>query len=160
MFKLENYISCQPLPMTGIMGCYRKINSYFCHYMSAKFPKKERLKSKKIIDRLFLEGNTLMRFPLKLIYLKTPLSANTKVQVAVAVPKRSFGKAVTRNRIKRLMRESYRLNKAPVFNNLEGSFAFLFLYIGKEMPTFKEVERSMLALFKQFILHKNDDESK
>jgi ribonuclease P protein component len=57
------------------------------------------------------------------------------------------------------MRESYRLNKALVFNNIEGNFAFLFLYLGKEMPTFKEVERTMQSLLKNFIARKNDEEA-
>lgn len=145
--------------MTGIIGGGRRINCYFYRVMSFNFPKKEKLKSKKLIDQLFLEGRSINRFPLRLIYLNTPLPGNSPVQVAVAVPRRVFGKAVTRNRIKRLMRESYRLNKGLVFNKMEGSFALLFLYIGKEIPTFKEVEKSMQAVLRQLIIRKNDDES-
>lgn len=125
--------------------------------MSHNFPKKEKLKSKKVIERLFQEGRSLTKYPLRLIYLKTPLPV--PVQVVVSVPSRTFKKAVSRNRIKRLMRESYRINKALVFNNTEGNFAFLFLYLGKEIPTFKEIDRPMLALLQQFIARKNDEDN-
>jgi ribonuclease P protein component len=127
--------------------------------MSFRFPKKEKLKSRKLIELLFTEGSAITRFPLRLLYLETELPKDTQVQAAVTVSRKAFRNAVSRNRIKRLMRESYRLNKALVFNNIEGNFAFLFLYLGKEMPTFKEVERTMQSLLKNFIARKNDEEA-
>jgi ribonuclease P protein component len=126
--------------------------------MSFRFPKKEKLKSRKLIELLFSEGRAITRFPLRLLYLETELPKETQVQAAVTVSRKAFRNAVSRNRIKRLMRESYRLNKALVFNNIEGNFAFLFLYLGKEMPTFNEVERTMQSLLKNFIARKNDEE--
>lgn len=127
--------------------------------MSFTFPKKEKLKSPKLIEKLFAEGQSITRFPLRLLYLETELPRETQVQAAVTVSRRSFRNAVNRNRIKRLMRESYRHNKALVFNNIEGRFAFLFLYLGKEIPTFKEMERSMQALLQNFIARKKDEEA-
>lgn len=125
--------------------------------MLFRFPRKEKLKSKKVIDQLFEEGRILTKYPLRLLYLERPISGAAPFQVAVAVPRRSFRKAVDRNRIKRLMRESYRLNKSLVFNNTKGDFAFLFLYLGKEMPTFMEVEKGMKLILNQFIARKNDE---
>ena len=121
-----------------------------------KFPKKEKLKSKKLIEKLFKEGKTLSNFPLKLIYLKVELPMDAKFITGVAVPKKNFKSAVKRNRIKRLLRESYRLNKHLVFNNSEGNFAFLILYLGKEMPTYPEVEEGMQKILRKF-LKKIDD---
>jgi len=121
-----------------------------------KFPKKEKLKSKKLIEKLFKEGKTLSNFPLKLIYLKVELPMDAKFITGVAVPKKNFKSAVKRNRIKRLLRESYRLNKHLVFNNSEGNFAFLILYLGKEMPTYPEVEEGMQKILQKF-LKKIDD---
>lgn len=115
------------------------------------FPKKEKLKSKKLIDLLFADGKAVSSYPLKLIYLKTTLPEGIKIQAGVTVPKKNFKSAVKRNRIKRLLRESYRLNKAMVFNNSEGDFAFLFLYLGKEMPTFEKVNEAMNFLLKRFL---------
>src|SRR3546814_639215 len=110
--------------------------------MDFSFPKKEKLKRKKILEQLFKEGKGISNYPVKLIYLATALPEDVRFQAGVAVSKRNFKKAVQRNRIKRLLRESYRLNKHLLFNNIEGSFAFLFLYIGKEMPEHHQVEAS------------------
>jgi ribonuclease P protein component len=121
-----------------------------------KFPKKEKLKSKKLIEVLFKEGKTLTSFPYKLIYLKVEVPMDAKFKTSVAVPKKNFKSAVKRNRIKRLLREAYRLNKHLVFNNSEGNFAFLILYLGKEMPNYPEVERGVQLILKKF-LKKIDD---
>ncbi len=115
------------------------------------YPKSEKLKNKKIIDQLFSEGKSVSKYPLKLIYLQIVASPNTQIQTGVTVPKRNFKSAVKRNRIKRLLREAYRLNKQEVFNNTEGRFAFLFLYLGKEVPTFKQVEKGMKAVLQRFL---------
>ena len=76
---------------------------------------------------------------------------DVQIQAGVTVSKRNFKRAVQRNRIKRLLRESYRLNKHLVFNNIEGKFAFLFLYIGKEMPEYEQVEASIKAVLHKFV---------
>ena len=111
----------------------------------------EKLKSKKLIDQLFSEGNSISNYPIKLIYLQTELPFDVPIQTGVTVPKKNFKSAVKRNRIKRLLRESYRLNKATVFNNSEGNFAFLILYLGKEMPSYPEMEKGMQLILKKFI---------
>lgn len=119
--------------------------------MSSKFPKKEKLKSESLIRVIFEEGKSITSYPLKLIYIDIKVPAKAKVQCGVTVPKRNFKSAVKRNRIKRLLRESYRLNKEQIFNNIEGSFAFLFLYIGKEMPEYEEVEKQMRVILQKFL---------
>lgn len=124
---------------------------YFCSVMRHTFPKREKLKSKKLIDTLFEEGKAITIYPIKLIYLKTELPEKVAIQAAVAVPKKNFKSAVRRNRIKRLLRESYRLNKGLVFNNSEGTFAFLFLYLGKKMPTFGEIVPKMVEILDKFL---------
>ncbi len=115
------------------------------------FPKKERLKGVKLIERLFKERNAVTSFPIKLFYIKVEPPTSTKIKAGVSVPKKSFKSAVKRNRIKRLLRESYRLNKHFVFNNSEGNFAFLILYLGSEMPNYKELEKNMQIVFKKFL---------
>lgn len=118
--------------------------------MDYSFPKKEKLKSKKLIDQLFAEGRSVSNFPIKLIYLKTELPYDVPIQAGVTVPKKNFKSAVARNRIKRLLRESYRLNKHLVFNNSKGAFAFLFLYLGKEMPDYALVDEHLQAVLHKF----------
>ncbi len=116
-----------------------------------KFPKKEKLKSKKAIQQLFGEGYAITSYPLKILYLRTELREDINIRTGVAVPKKNFKTAVKRNRIKRLIRESYRLNKHHIFNNIDEGYAFLFLYIGKELQEYSVVEESMLKLFAKFL---------
>ena len=118
--------------------------------MKYGFPKKEKLKSKKLIDQLFTEGKSVSSFPIKLIYIQTKLPLDVPIQAGVTVPKKNFKSAVKRNRIKRLLRESYRLNKALVFNNSDASFAFLFLYLGNKMPDYEEVDKNLQAVLHKF----------
>ncbi len=113
------------------------------------FPKKERLKSKKLIQKLFARGKTHASFPLRLIYLDCDLPEDVVAQAGFSVPKRNFKKAVHRNRIKRLMRESYRLQKHLIFNNPATSRALMFLYLDKEKPDFKTVYKAMGTLLEK-----------
>jgi len=82
--------------------------------------------------------------------LDFPLS-QSPAQFAVSVPKRTFPKAVQRNRIKRIIREVYRLNKANFYAALpqeEGQYGCMFLYSGKREPTFTEIEKALKKLIK------------
>lgn len=115
------------------------------------FPKKEKLTGKKHFEQLFSEGKSLYTFPLKLVYLPVSFKDNVAVKVGVIAPKKKFKQAVHRNRIKRLLREAYRLNKALIFNKLPENFALLFLYLGKKMPTYKEVDRAVKELLTAFL---------
>lgn len=118
--------------------------------MDFSFSKNEKLKSKKLIDSLFAEGKSVSHYPIKLIYLKTELPKQVPIQTGVTVPKKNFKSAVKRNRIKRLLREGYRLNKHLVFNNSKGSFAFVFLYLGKDTPQYNTIDDSMKLVLRKF----------
>lgn len=118
--------------------------------MSSSYSKKEKLKSKKLIDQLFNEGQSVSAFPLRLVYLQTNFDDGAIVKTGVSVSKRNFKNAVDRNRIKRLLRESYRINKASYFNNLTTPYAFMVLYIGSDKPALKEIETRMKLLFEKF----------
>ncbi|MEW2920610.1 ribonuclease P protein component [Muricauda sp. ANG21] len=116
-----------------------------------RFPKKEKLKNKMLFESLFKEGKSVSHFPLKLIYLNTSFEDDSKIKVGVVAPKKKFKSAVDRNRIKRLLREAYRLNKSLIFNNIEGNFAFLFLYLGNKMPSYADIESAMQKLMDDFL---------
>ncbi|MDT0620448.1 ribonuclease P protein component [Croceitalea vernalis] len=119
--------------------------------MDYSFPKREKLKSKKAIDLLFAEGKHLNNFPLKLIYLEGKKEPKVPFKTMVVAPKKSFKSAVKRNRIKRLLRESFRLNKHLVFNNIEGNYTFAILYLGKEMPEYHFIDEKMKGLLDKFL---------
>ncbi|WOD45000.1 ribonuclease P protein component [Hwangdonia lutea] len=119
--------------------------------MKLTYSKKEKLKSKKLIDQLFTEGQSVSAFPLRLVYLQTTFDDEVFAKTGVSVSKRNFKTAVERNHIKRLLREAYRLNKADFFNNLTTQHAFMILYIGKDKPTFTQVETKMKHLFIKFL---------
>ncbi|MGS2762525.1 ribonuclease P protein component [Sinomicrobium sp. M5D2P9] len=119
--------------------------------MDQRFPKEEKLKSKKRIEKLFSEGKSVSRFPLRLVYARTELPETVKIQTAVSVSKRNFKKAVDRNRIKRLLREAYRLNKHQVKEGIENSYAFMILYLGREMPEYGKTDRKMKELLRLFL---------
>ncbi len=120
--------------------------------MKASFSKKEKLKSKKLIEQLFAEGKSVSAYPLRLIFMETPFVEDVKLKVGVSVSKRNFKKAVDRNRIKRLLRESYRLQKHLCFNNITTQYAFMILYIGNDKPIYKHLETKMKLLFEQFLI--------
>ncbi|WP_338081521.1 ribonuclease P protein component [Aestuariivivens sediminis] len=126
--------------------------------MAYTFPKKEKLKSKTLIEQLFLEGKSVSAFPLRLVYLETPLKMDVQMQIGVSVSKRHFKKAVDRNRIKRLIREVYRLHKTDYFNNITTQCALMILYIGKDKPTYSLIETKMKQLMANFL--KNYSEHK
>lgn len=127
--------------------------------MAFTFPKKERLKSKKALEQVFAKGRSINAFPLKLIYLHTNLREDVPFQVAVVAPKKNFKSAVRRNRIKRLLREAYRLNKDIIFNNTKGQYALVILYLGKDMPTYSGIEAKTVQLMKVFLKRISDEKT-
>jgi len=119
--------------------------------MNFSYSKKDKLKSKKDIEQLFTEGKAVTAFPLKLIYLKTNFEDGSTLKTGVSVSKRLHKTAVSRNRIKRLLREAYRLNKPLYFNNSSVSYTFMILYLSKEGTTFNKLNTNMKSLFEKFI---------
>lgn len=114
------------------------------------FPKEEKLKSKKLIDALFVEGNSVKAFPLRMVFIESPLpSPEITIQAGVSVSKRNHKLAVTRNRLKRLMREAYR-NHKYIIDTKGTTFAILIIYTGRDVSTYQEMERSMVKLLKRF----------
>ena len=119
--------------------------------MDESFGKKEKLKSKVMIDRLFAEGFSVKKYPLRLIYLPVDNPSEAVNKAAVSVPKRNFKKAVDRIKIKRLMREAYRKNKYLVTNNLDTSYALMFIYTGREINEYSKIFRATRELLKNFV---------
>ncbi|MGV3539489.1 MAG: ribonuclease P protein component [Rufibacter sp.] len=113
--------------------------------LSHNFKKEERLRSKKLIDRLFREGSSFNVYPLRFVALHLPEASEPPVQVLVSVSKRYFKKAVDRNRLKRQIKEVYRQNKhlIPQLNTQGGTWIIGILYIGKEKSPFNTISKKL-----------------
>ncbi len=109
------------------------------------FSKNERLTGKKSFEELVEKGNFLNSFPLHIKWLGVERAGKT--QVAFAVPKRIFKRAVDRNKLKRRMRESYRLNKKileHVLDNEKTKLAILFVYTSKTAESYAKIETAVV----------------
>lgn len=118
--------------------------------MKFSYSKAEKLKSRKVIESLFTEGKSVGVFPLLLFYIELPETETTNTKTAVSVSKKNFRLAVQRNQIKRLLREAFRLNKHLILDNSAKKYALLFLYVGKEMPHFHQLDASIKKLMNKF----------
>ena len=118
--------------------------------MQFTYPKNEKLKSKTTIDLLFSEGNSVSKFPLRLVYVENKEENAELVKMGVSVSKKYFKKAVDRNYFKRVLRETYRLNKHILIDNLEKPYAFMFFYQTKERLSYQEIEEKTIQLFQKF----------
>jgi ribonuclease P protein component len=126
--------------------------------MRFTYNKQEKLKKRKLIKALFENGKAATVYPLRVIYLKQEHSGNFLVQAGVSVSKRNFKRAVDRNRIKRLMREAYRLNKSILYDNLQDKYIMMYIYLAKKEEPFQEIEKNMIALMEKLLnkIEKND----
>ncbi len=114
--------------------------------MKYTLSKKERLSSGKRIEQLFSTGRTFNVFPLRVFYYFAASEA-PGIQVLFSVPKKKFKKAVDRNRIKRLFREAYRLQKHALLEHTESYSLCLniaLIYTGSlpDIP-FEEISTAM-----------------
>ncbi|MBS1645201.1 MAG: ribonuclease P protein component [Bacteroidetes bacterium] len=106
----------------------------------------QRMKREQEIEALFRSGKALSVFPLKLIWRSLPLEDQLfNIQAGFSAPKRRFKKATDRNRIKRLMREQFRLHRELLANSLPANLRIqiFFLYIGAELPDSNEMKETM-----------------
>ena len=110
-------------------------------YKERFFLKKEdKLKSHKTIELLFSKGNKFSHPYFKIIWL--PQNPMAILQTGVGVSSKNFKKAVDRNRIKRLMREAWRLQKNKLVKTLQENnktLSVFILYTGKELPPYSLV---------------------
>lgn len=110
----------------------------------------ERLKSRKRIEQLFAVGKSFGLYPLRVLYLQPEEPEAAVLQCAFSVSTRHFKKAVHRNRIKRLLREAWRLQKNGLAQQLEASqqkLAVFIIYTNSELPQYSLIfEKTGLAI--------------
>ena len=100
------------------------------------FPKKEKLCGEIRIGKLFAEGNAFLAHPLRIVYKLSDEKTDSPLKILISVPKKKFKKAVDRNRIKRLIREAYRLNKRTFIEE-----------VTKHLQNIQEVDYKTQVLF-------------
>jgi len=104
-----------------------------------------------MIQQLFKEGRSFAFFPLRLIYMKTE-NQDLPLIAGFTVSTRYFKHAVDRNRVKRLMREAFRLQKANLINQLNKSnkqLCVFFIYTSADLPKFKDVFEKMRTVLER-----------
>lgn len=119
-----------------------------------KLGKQYKLCKKTTIDQIFEAANTVKVFPFVLMFVKTDLDTEKPFQIVISAPKKMHKKAVDRNRIKRLCKESLRLNKAPLesFCNSNNCQLGLFLiFTSKEEMSLDLMNRKMKKLITKLI---------
>lgn len=136
--------------------------------MSKQFTlgKNERLKSRKQIEQLFDSGKTFVVTPFRVYFtLNSQLSTSHErslLQFGVGASSKNFKKAVERNRIKRLTREAWRLQKNELEKKLKASLKQLnvfFIYTGKELPDFTMVKGKVSVALKKLVDKINESTS-
>lgn len=118
--------------------------------------KAERLNRKKVIGKMFTGGagaRSFTVFPLRVVYLLEP-ELKSQASVLISVPKRNFKHAVDRNWLKRQIRESYRLNKAPLLEalaNRNEKMAISFLYLSDELMASDIIRKRMKVALEKMV---------
>ena len=116
--------------------------------------KNERLKRRKIIEQLFSEGRAVSAFPIRVQYKLVDELLTEPLQAGFSASSRTFKRAVDRNRIKRLMREAYRLQKAPLEQALQTKqrrLALFLIYTGKELPHYDLIKEKMEVVLQRLV---------
>lgn len=126
------------------------------------FRKTERLCRKKIIEKLFREGASFFIYPFKVYWLETVLPGDARAQVLITAGRKSFRKAVERNRAKRLIREAYRQNKHLFFEHLkdkEGQYAVAIILTGTQPLTYLQTREKIIAVIRRLINEVNKSDA-
>ena len=113
-----------------------------------RFFKSERLTLRNDIEQLFEKGQTFMAYPLRVVYVSGTVQNDTVpgMSILAGAPKKRIRQATSRNRVKRLIREAYRLNKGALFEACRQSGKYIhiaFMYVSNDIRTYTEMEKAV-----------------
>lgn len=120
--------------------------------MRQTFTKDERLHKKILIGQLFRQGSHFFVYPFRVTYLITSFPEKSPAQVLISVPKQHIRKAFKRNRIKRLMRETFRKNKNILYKSLEEKqlqMVFCLSYTNKEILSYDKIHEKIIVILQR-----------
>jgi ribonuclease P protein component len=120
------------------------------------YQKKDKLKSRKQMQFLFSKGTAITMHPIRLLYTiekeEAGIFSNGLLQAGVGAPSRQFRKAVQRNKVKRLLREGYRLEKPNFTNSISITNTRLnlfFLYVDANVQTQQQIQATIKLLLQK-----------
>ena len=119
--------------------------------MKNGLPKAEVLHKRDDISSLMKDGKSFAKHPVRVVYSMVD-SENPEVLVFFSAPKRNFKRAVDRNRVKRLLREAYRLNKFTLVETAHTqnkTIHLAFLFTGRELPSFTGVQDKIILILQR-----------
>ncbi len=123
--------------------------------MDRTYPHSEKLKSRLTIERLFREGKSVSKYPLRLVFVPIE-NSESPIQLGVSVPKKFFKKAHDRNLIKRRLREAYRHNKSMLIDAAKSPIACMIVYNNSETMSYAHITVKIQQLFQKFADFQND----
>ena len=120
--------------------------------MKYSFNKAEKLTDLRVIKQLFESGKSFNAYPLKLIVTENKSDTDTPFKILIVAPKRNLNLAVHRNKVKRQLREAYRLNKSIIYsidlNNKKYNLAFI--YLAKTLVPYHQINEKTINLLHLF----------
>lgn len=114
---------------------------------SFSFPKTHRLKSSLLIKEVVQQRQSVFCFPVKCFYQVVEANDDVAPKIAVLVSKKRFHHAVDRNRVKRLLREAYRLHRHELTLPDHHTLNMCWMFVGVEKPTQQQVESAAVQIF-------------
>ena len=123
---------------------------------SCRYYRQERLKQKKAIQQLFREGSSQRFFPLSLYFQPYTPEGFPFHNILISVPKKHFKKSVVRNKIRRRIREAFRLHKHRLYNKTSGlPFLLGYVYLSKNVQSYKKIETQVINSLDYLLNYEN-----
>jgi len=117
-----------------------------------KFKKKEILRNKKLIERLFNEGYSFMNYPFRITIIKFKAPDDISAKILVTISKKHFKNSVTRNLVRRRIKEAYRNKKDEFYKFLKYNgyeIVFSLSYISNEILDYEKIEKSIKSILRK-----------
>lgn len=129
--------------------------SFFYILLMYSLSKSERLCSKILIGELISSELSFVKYPFRIVVKDSSQTGEFPARIAISVSKKRFKRAVKRNRIKRLTREAFRLNKIEFYQQVPSGHTLdiLFIYLDSALPTYEKTEKAVQGALQKILTH-------